>query len=107
MNYAAVAVGPEDLKLGIGETLGLLLNLKSPLFLAANLKPAEGFEEAIRASTIIADGPVKVGVTAVIEPAAFDALADPDKATSWRSGPPTRCSPRCSPSSKRTRRSRS
>ena len=81
MNYSAVAVGPEDLKLGIGEALGVLLNLKSPAFLAANLKPAEGFEEAIRPSTIIANGPVKVGVTAVIEPAVFEALADPDKAT--------------------------
>ncbi len=80
MKYAAVAVGPEDLKLGIGEALGLFLNLKSPLFLSANLKPTEGLEGAVRASTIIIDGPVKVGVTAVLEPAAFDALADPDKA---------------------------
>ena len=82
MKYAAVAVGPEDLKLGIGEVLGQLINLKTPLFLAANLKPADGFEDAVRASTIIVAGPVKVGVTAVLDPASFDALLDPEKANS-------------------------
>ena len=80
MKYAAVAVGPEDLKLGIGETLGLLLNQKSPYFLSANLRPTDGFEEAVRTAMVVADGPVKIGVTAVIEPAAYEALADPDKA---------------------------
>ncbi len=81
MNYSAVAVGPEDLKIGVEQTLGLLMNLKSPLFLSANLKPTEGFEDAVRASTIIAAGPVKLGVTAVIEPAVYDALDDLNKAT--------------------------
>ena len=80
MKYAAVAVGPEDLKLGIGETLGLLINQKSPHFLAANLRPTEGFEEAVRTALIVPAGPVKLGVTAVIEPAVYEALADPDKA---------------------------
>lgn len=80
MNYAAVAIGPEDLKIGIGEFLGLLLNLKSPAFLSANLRPIGGFEEIYPASTIVAAGPVKLGLTAVIEPAAFQALTDPDKA---------------------------
>lgn len=88
MKYSAVAVGPEDLKLGVGETLGTLLNLKSPMFLSANLKPTEGFEDAVRGSAIIPAGPVKLGVTAVIEPAAFNALADPDKATLLALKPP-------------------
>ena len=39
MKYDAVALGPEDLKLGVLETLGVLLNLKEPKFLAANVKP--------------------------------------------------------------------
>ncbi len=81
MKYSAVAVGPEDLKLGVGEMLGLLINLKSPLFLSANLKPTEGFEDAVRPSMVLNAGPVKLGVTAVIEPAVYEALADPDKAT--------------------------
>ena len=80
MKYSAVALGPEDLKLGVLETISLLLNLKTPLFLAANLQPTAGFEETVRPSMIISDGPVRVGVTAVIDPAVFNALADPDKA---------------------------
>ena len=79
MKYGAVAIGPEDLKLGVLEALGTLMNVKGLPFLAANLKPAEGFEEAIRPSTILVDGPVRVGVTAVIDPAVFNALADPDR----------------------------
>ena len=93
MKYAAVAVGPEDLKLGVGEALGVLLNLKGPRFLAANLKPIEGFEDAIRPSLVVEDGPVKVGVTAVIEPAAFEALADPDKAALLAIRPPDEALP--------------
>ncbi len=80
MDYRAVAVGPEDLKLGVMEALGVLLNLKTPQFLAANLAPADGFEGTIRPSSSFAIGPVQVGVTAVIDPAAFEALSDPDKA---------------------------
>ena len=88
MKYAAVAVGPEDLKLGIGETLGLLLNQQSPHFLSANLRPTEGFEEAVRPALVVADGPVQVGVTAVIEPAAYEALTDPDKELLFTLKPP-------------------
>ncbi len=42
MKYDAVALGPEDLKLGVYDTLGELLNLKEPKFLAANVKPIDG-----------------------------------------------------------------
>ncbi len=80
MNYQAVALGPEDLKLGVMETLGVLLNLKGPRFLAANLVPGDGFEATVRPSSTFLVGPVAVAVTAVIDPAAFEALPDPDKA---------------------------
>ena len=80
MNYGAVAIGPEDLKIGIGEFLGSLLNLKSPSFLSANLRPIGGFEDVYPSSLVLNAGPVKLGATAVIEPGVFDALTDPDKA---------------------------
>ncbi|WP_435015530.1 multiheme c-type cytochrome [Tundrisphaera sp. TA3] len=79
MKYDAVALGPEDLKLGVMELLGQLLNTKEPRFLAANVKPAEGFEETIRDVSFAEAGPVKLGITAVLDPAAFAALPDPDK----------------------------
>ena len=79
MKYDAVALGPEDLKLGVMETLGQLLNTKEPRFLAANVKPADGFEETMRDATITTAGSVKIGITSVLDPAAFAALTDPDK----------------------------
>ena len=81
MKYGAVALGPEDLKLGVMETMGQLLNTKEPRFVAANIKPADGFEETIRPWTITEAGPVKIGITSVLDPAAFAALPDPDKAS--------------------------
>jgi len=80
MKYEAVALGPEDLKLGVGELLGMLLNLKSPRFLASNVKAAEGFEATLRSSATFKAGPVTVGAAAILDPAAFEALNDPDKA---------------------------
>jgi hypothetical protein len=79
MKYDAVALGPEDLKLGVMETMGQLLNAKEPPFLAANVKPADGFEGTIRDAVVTEAGPVKIGITAVLDPAAFAALPDPDK----------------------------
>ena len=72
MKYDAVALGPEDLKLGIFETLGVLMNLKEPRFLAANLKPADEFKDIIRTSSLIQAGKVAIGVTAVLDPADFN-----------------------------------
>jgi Cytochrome c554 and c-prime len=81
MKYEAVALGAEDLKLGVFQTMGVLLNVKEPKFLAANVKPGDGFEGTIQPSMITKAGPVTMGLTAVIDPAAFDALPDPDKAS--------------------------
>lgn len=80
MKYEAVALGAEDLKLGVLQTLGVLLNSQGPKFLAANVKPGEGLEKTVGSMVLTKAGPVTVGVTAVIDPAAYDALPDPDKA---------------------------
>ncbi|WP_435006533.1 multiheme c-type cytochrome [Tundrisphaera lichenicola] len=88
MKYEAVALGAEDLKLGVFQTLGVLFNVKEPKFLAANLTPGDGFEETIHASLITKAGPISVGVTAVIAPESFEALSDPDKAALLTVKPP-------------------
>ena len=80
MKYDAVALGPEDLKLGVQEVAGELLNLKEPRFVAANVKPTAGLEEILRPIVIAKAGPVTIGVTAVLDKAAFEALRDPGAA---------------------------
>lgn len=80
MEYEAVGVSAADLKLGVLETMGQFLNLGDhPRMVAANLEPAEGFEDAIHRQVRTAAGPVKVGVTAVIAPSDWAALNDPQK----------------------------
>lgn len=78
MKYDAVALAPEDLKLGVDEVLAQLLNLKEPpRFLSANLIPTAGMEDAVRKSTIAKAGDVTIGVTAVMSPESFNKLVDP------------------------------
>jgi hypothetical protein len=85
MRYEAVALATDDLKLGVFETLGVLLNAKDQWprlkFLAANVKPGDVFEGTVRPTVITRAGPLTIGVTAVLDPASFAALPDPDKAT--------------------------
>jgi hypothetical protein len=79
MNYDAVALSADDLRQGIGETLGQYVNLTDrPKIVAANVVPAQGFEAAIKPSVRTTAGPVKVGITAVLDPAAYKALNDQD-----------------------------
>jgi hypothetical protein len=70
MKYDAVALGPEDLKLGTDELIGMLLNAqppKYPAFLAANVKLVEKeLASTISSIKITQAGPVTIGVTAVI-----------------------------------------
>ena len=81
MKYDAIALSAADLKVGVAETLGQLLNMgDGPKVVAANVEPAQGFEGAIRKSVVTTAGPVKVGITAVLDPETWDALPDPDKA---------------------------
>ena len=80
MNYSALALSAEDLKLGVGEALGLFLNDlgETTKIVVANVE-APGFETIFRPSLIVPAGPVKLGVTAVIDPEALNKLSDPDK----------------------------
>jgi hypothetical protein len=86
MGYQALALSVDDLKLGTGETVMQLENTLSEdagslKALAANATPVPGlgFEKKIKPSVRIKVGPVLVGVTAVLDPAAFAALQDADK----------------------------
>lgn len=80
-NYNAIALSADDLKVGVGEAfVQYLNNLTEPTtMLAANVEPGAGFETIIRPSTIAEAGPLKFGVTAVVDPARIAALQDPDK----------------------------
>jgi hypothetical protein len=80
-DYRAVALSAEDLKVGVGEALGLFLNDlgETTKVVVANVAPPAGYESIFRPSLVAAAGPVKLGVTAVIDPEALDKLADPDK----------------------------
>jgi hypothetical protein len=81
MGYAAVALGPEDLRPGVLETLGAFLNFKEPKFLAANVQAADKqLGDAIQAIKYVDAGPVTVGITAVLDPASYQALQDPNAA---------------------------
>ena len=81
LKYGAIALSPEDLKVGIGEAFAQVLNGlgDSTKIVVANVRPGAGFESKIQASQIISAGPVKLGVTAVVDPEAIAQLNDPDK----------------------------
>ncbi len=81
LDYSAVAMSAEDLKVGVGEALGLFLNSlgDKAKMVVANVEAPAGFEPLFRKSLVVTAGPVKVGVTAVIDPQALEALNDPDK----------------------------
>jgi hypothetical protein len=83
MGYDAVGLSPADLKLGIVDALSTYMNHKDKLkIVAANVAPAPNFQVAfagtIQSSVIAQSGPYKVGVTAVVDPAQYAALKDPD-----------------------------
>ncbi len=84
MKYDALALGANDLKLGVGDTLMRIVNtLKDrPRVVSANVTLADGIDQTgvFRKSVRTEAGPVKIGITAVLDPDAFAALNDPDKA---------------------------
>ena len=57
---------------GLGDTTKIV---------AANVQPTPVFERIFRPSLIAAAGPVKLGITAVIDPETLEKLSDPDKET--------------------------
>jgi hypothetical protein len=78
MNYDALALSPEDLKVGVDEAVGQFLNLPGdrPKVVSANVA-APGLEAKIVPSIRASAGPLKVGITAVADPGALKALKDP------------------------------
>jgi hypothetical protein len=81
LDYSAIALSAEDMKLGVGEALALLLNSlgEKSKIVVANVAAPAGFESMFRTSQVVTAGPFKVGVTAVIDPEALEKLNDPDK----------------------------
>ncbi len=73
----------DDLKVGVGEALGLFDNGlgDTTKIVVANVGPAAVFDRIFRPSLVVAAGPVKLGITAVIDPEILEKLSDPDKAT--------------------------
>ncbi len=81
LNYSALALSADDLKIGVAEALGLFDNGlgDTTRIVVANVEPEEVFKKTFRTSMIVPAGPIKLGFTAVIDPAALQKLNDPDK----------------------------
>jgi hypothetical protein len=82
LNYDAIALSAQDLKLGVGEALGFFdnnLQGKHTKLVVANVEPDTAFQKLFAKSIVVPAGPVKLGVTAVIEPETLQKLADSDK----------------------------
>jgi hypothetical protein len=82
MKYDAVALSAQDLKIGVGEALGLLdnnLTSGKTRIVAANVQPEKIFEKLFQTSVIATAGPVKLGITAVTDPGTLQNLNDPEK----------------------------
>ena len=86
LDYSALALSAEDMKLGVNEALGLFLNNlgDKTKIVVANVPAPAGYESMFQSSMVVPAGPVKVGVTAVIDPKALEALNDPDKGHAHR-----------------------
>jgi hypothetical protein len=83
LKYNALALSAEDLKLGVGEALGLLDNSlgETPKIVVANVQPDPVYEKKFLTSLVVSAGPVKLGITSVTDPETLQKLADPDKET--------------------------
>lgn len=82
MEYDALALSAEDLKVGVDEALiqyGNSLGDRTKV-VCANVVPASGFESSVVPTLRTLMGPLKVGISAVLDPEALARLADPSKA---------------------------
>jgi hypothetical protein len=80
MKYDALALSPEDLKVGTDEALVRFVNNGDrPRVVCANVVPASGFEATIAPVVRAAAGPVRLGITAVLDPAMLKRLPDPSR----------------------------
>jgi Cytochrome c554 and c-prime len=81
LDYSALALSAEDLKVGVGEALSLFdngLGNKTKI-VVANVDPEAVFAKLFQHSLVVTAGPVKLGITAVIDPESLQKLSDPDK----------------------------
>jgi hypothetical protein len=81
LDYSALALSAEDLRVGVAEALGLFDNGlgDTTKIVVANVEPDPVFERFFRKSQVVAAGPIKLGITAVIDPEALQKLNDPQK----------------------------
>lgn len=78
LKYNALALSPEDLKVGVDEAVGQFLNLPGEglKVVAANVT-VPGLEAKLARSVRVKAGAVSIGVTAVVDPERLKALKDP------------------------------
>jgi hypothetical protein len=81
LGYDALALSADDLKVGVGEALGLFDNNlgEKTKIVVANLQPEQFYEKLFRRSLVVTAGPVKLGITSVIDPDALQKLSDSEK----------------------------
>ena len=81
LDYRALALGARDLDVGIGEFVGQAMSVpESPPLIATNVRPASGYDAIFRPSARVEAGPITVGILAVADPKAIEALDDPEQA---------------------------
>lgn len=91
MDYDALALGAEELKLGVQESYGRLSNKPESLrILSANVTQSSDldFPPVVEPKTVLEVGALKIGVTAVLDPAQLESLSDPDLEVFFEVKPP-------------------
>lgn len=78
LKYDALALSPDDLKVGVDQASGEFLNTPedAPKILAANVVVL-GLESKVLPKLVVKAGGVTVGITAVVDPEAIKRLKDP------------------------------
>ena len=81
LKYDALALSAEDLKIGVADALGFFdngLGDKTKI-VVANVEPEAVYKRFFQPGLVVTAGPVKLGVTSVIDPEILSKLNDPDK----------------------------
>jgi hypothetical protein len=81
LDYSALGLSAEDLKVGVGEALGNFDNGlgDTTKIVVANVEPDPVYARLFKKSLVVAAGPIKLGITSVIDPELLQKLSDPDK----------------------------
>ena len=87
LKYDALALSADDLKVGVGEAMGIFDNNlgEQTKIVVSNVQPDSVYERLFRPSIVVTAGPVKVGITSVIDPETIQKLSDPDKDVALKS----------------------